>query len=651
MRFRILALFFWFSPLFLSSQSPGDPLRIGEVQVFGKRRAEETGMKISRPDSMAMASRLTTSLSELLASHTPVFIKSYGRGSQATASFRGTSASHTQLVWNGMNLNSPMAGMADLSLLPVFFTDEVTLLHGGSSLMTGSGALGGAIHLENKPSWEQKHRVTVIAEKASFASRRLMGGFRVGTLRWQSVTRLFHDASQNNFPFYNVGVIPYRSDTLQNAGYRRNAVMQELYLRTDGDVVAALRGWFQQGDRDLPQLMSYEGGEREEHQRDHQWRTQLEIKKSGETGSLTFRSGINRSVMRYFRKSLAGNWTIDDALNRELSWSTSLKMTEELAPGLTLSGQLEATFHQVESDNRAREEGYRKHRKEGGILLHLRYQPSPRSGMFLMTRSEAYDHRFVPLIPAAGAEWRISPHRRGWLKASVTGNYHKPSMNDLYWIPGGNPALKPERGITGELSWASALRRKSWDCRHELSVYLSGISDWIIWQPASNGAWYWEASNLREVLSRGVEYDFSGSFTRGDWSYSMSGNYALTRTTNRNAVSSVDRSRGKQLIYIPVHSGNLHAAASRQRWSLLADLGYTGRRYTRSSNEWSTFESSLNPFWLVDLSIIKHFMARTNDIGVKVKVENLLDITYQQILWRPMPGRHYSVTLSAAFVK
>ncbi len=122
---------------FVQAQSVTDTIKIKEIKVLAKRKVEEAGLQITRPDSLARATTLTTSLSDLISEYTPVFIKSYGHGSTATASFRGTAATHTQVLWNGMNLNSPMRGIADLSLLPVFFTDDVYLLHGGSSMAEG----------------------------------------------------------------------------------------------------------------------------------------------------------------------------------------------------------------------------------------------------------------------------------------------------------------------------------------------------------------------------------------------------------------------------------------------------------------------------------------------------------------------------------
>ena len=129
----------------LIAQQLKDTIAIQEVKIIGKRKLEEAGLTITHVDTLAMQMMKTQNLTELLSSYSPVFMKSYGRGSTATASFRGTAPSHTQLYWNGIKLNSPMRGDVDFSMFPVYFIDEISLLHGGSSLQAGSGALGGSI--------------------------------------------------------------------------------------------------------------------------------------------------------------------------------------------------------------------------------------------------------------------------------------------------------------------------------------------------------------------------------------------------------------------------------------------------------------------------------------------------------------------------
>lgn len=649
---RFFFSLFWLGLVGLpaAGQSLRDTVHIREVQVLGRRRVEEAGLTVTRPDSLAMVSGMTTDLSQLISQYTPVFIKSYGRGSAATANFRGTAASHTQVVWNGMNLNSPMRGSADLSLLPVFFVDEAFLLHGGSSLTEGSGALGGSIHLGNKPDWAARKTVAAVAERGSFNSGKYLGRWQLGGSRFKSVSRIYYEDSDNRFSFYNVGVIPYRRDTLENAGYYKAGVLQEFYFRFSEEKIAALRGWYQQSHRNLPQLMSYEGSDREEYQDDDHFRAQFELKNYGGPVQYQFFSGANFTRLHYFRQSPDLKFVNDDSNSRENSFSNRLKLQRKFSSKIMATASLDVNYHQVEVVNRVRETGYDASRLETGLLLNVQVKAADRLAMFVLSRAESYDSRLIPFIPAVGAEWQLLPAFPLFLKTNLSRNYHKPSLNDLYWLPGGNPDLLPEDGISTD--WALTHESQTpgaW--KQELSFFISKINNWIIWQPASNGAYYWEAANVKEVLSRGLEYQFNGKAAWQKWVFHFSGNYAYTRTTNQHAVSSVDQSRGRQLIYIPKHSGNLHLTAAFQRWSLQYDLGYTGRRYTQSSNEWTHFESVLNPFWLSTASLQKQWEFPALTVSAKVMADNLLGADYQRILWRPMPGRNYLFTLGFSWKK
>ena len=92
------------------AQSLKDTLIIQEVQIVGNKVFRKFNETRSEIDSTALAKSSTVRLSELLSQNTPVFIKEYGRGAMATASFRGTAPSHTKVSWNGLDLNSPMLG-------------------------------------------------------------------------------------------------------------------------------------------------------------------------------------------------------------------------------------------------------------------------------------------------------------------------------------------------------------------------------------------------------------------------------------------------------------------------------------------------------------------------------------------------------------
>ncbi|SHE33242.1 iron complex outermembrane recepter protein [Mariniphaga anaerophila] len=648
-----LFVLFAFVMLFVSSngQSISDTVRIKEVQVLAKRKVEEAGLKITRPDSLQRVSSLTIDLSELISEYSPVFIKSYGRGSAATASFRGTAATHTQVLWNGMNLNSPMRGFADLSLLPVFFTDEIYLLHGGSSMTKGSGALGGSVHLENTPDWSSDFGLEGLMETGSFQSRKGFFRLQLGGFRLQSSTRIFYDGSENNYPFYNSGILPHKSDTLKNAGYWKAGILQEFYLRHLDNQFSSVRLWFQKSDRNLPQLMSYQGSERDEDQKDEQFRAQYDWKKYSDGLNYHFFSGVNATWLDYYRATPAFQFVNEDSRSKEFSFMNHLRVFRKFDEKNYATFTIDANYHQVEAVDKKTGNGYKKDRLETSLMLNMHFKPSDRVAGFVLVRSENYDKKVVPLIPSLGIEWQLFRRFPVVMRSNVARNYHKPTLNDLYWLPGGNPDLLPEDGYTGDVSLAGDFLVGIWSLKNELTGFVSKIENWITWQPAANGAYYWEANNVKDVLSRGVEYQFTASLNWNKIQFNSGGNYSFTATSNIDAARSADQSRGKQLIYIPKHKGGFYASATWQKITVKYDLNGIGKRYTKSNNQESDFEQVLNPYWLSKLSLNKQLELDDFSANLKFTVDNLFDQTYQSILWRPMPGRFYTFSVALKYRK
>ncbi|QGY47133.1 TonB-dependent receptor plug domain-containing protein [Maribellus comscasis] len=652
MRVKLLILMFLMLTFTtVEAQNLTDTIHIEEVKVLAKRKVEEAGLKLTRPDSMARIATLTTSLSELISEYTPVFIKSYGRGSSATASFRGTAATHTQVLWNGMNLNSPMNGIADLSLLPVFFTDDVYLLHGGSSMAESSGALGGSIHLNNQINWDTNLELAGLFETSSFQTRKTFVRVLLGGGRLKSSTRLFYEGSENNFPYYNYGVIPQRNDTLENADYWKGGILQEFYYRSFNSKIMSLRIWFQKSDRNLPQLMSYEGSEREEYQNDDQLRVQYDIKKYTDKFNYHFFTGLNSTTLNYYRATPEFNFVNENSKSKENGFQNHLRIFREFNEKTYATVSADVNYYQVQITNKINGEDYKKDRFETSLLINWHMKPSDRFAAFMLMRSENYDNHVEPFIPSAGFEWQVTKRWPLLLKPNVARNYHKPTLNDLYWLPGGNSDLLPEDGYTGDLSLSWQTENSHFQFDSEITGFVSFIDNWIVWQPSQSGAYYWEANNVKEVLSRGAEYRFSAGKNLRNLELKSGGNYSYTHTTNQNAMRSVDKSRGKQLIYIPKHKGNLFAAASVKNFTLKFDMEYTGKRYTNSSNEESEFERVLNPYWLNKVSLDKMLEISSFRMNIKFAVENIFNEDYQSILWRPMPGRYYSFSMALNYKK
>ena len=133
--------------LLMSSALMAQTRRIPQVTIYGKRPMKEIGMQKTQMDSTALKENIALSMADVLTFNSSIFVKSYGRATLSTVAFRGTSPSHTQVTWNGMRINNPMLGMTDFSMIPSYFIDDASLLHGTSSVNETGGGLGGAVKL------------------------------------------------------------------------------------------------------------------------------------------------------------------------------------------------------------------------------------------------------------------------------------------------------------------------------------------------------------------------------------------------------------------------------------------------------------------------------------------------------------------------
>jgi len=633
------------------AQKLTDTIHIQEVQVFGKRKIEEAGSMVTHIDTLALQMMKTQTISELLSSYSPVFMKSYGRGSTATASFRGTAPSHTQVFWNGIKLNSPMRGDVDFSLFPVYFIDDISLLHGGSSLQSGSGALGGSVLINNKPDWTDRFSVRYVQTLESFSTAKEYLNVGFGNGRIQFKTRLFSDQSKNDFPYFNYGVLPMHESVQKNAGYAKLGLLQEVYYRLSRHTFSA-RLWAYKSDRDLPQLMSFEGDVRKETQNDWNIRAVGSWKYLTEKSKLELIVGMNRNQLNYFRSSTEANFVNFDSRSKEESYTGDLNFDWKPQENLSLDWSLSSGYHQVSVFDRAQKIGYDQDRLEFSLLNAVHFQPLPKVSLSLLFRSELYDNRLIGFIPSFGAEYLMDKKQDIALKLNVSRNYHQPGLNDLYWFPGGNPDLKPEDGYSGDLALSFSKRNEKFTFSGQITGFASLIDNWIVWQPSANGASYWEANNLRKVFARGAEVQFSlHTQIAHAVSFDLKGNYSHSATSNIDAVPSVDGSRGKQLIYIPKDKANLFAEVDYKKYYLKLNAPFTGKRYTSSNNVESDYEKVLNPYWLVDLSVGRRIDFKPFLMDVVANVENLTNSDYMAILWRPMPGRYYSLTIQISYKK
>ncbi len=636
---------------------------IREVRVMASPifKKEVAGMKETCMDSMAMMNKLSLSLSDLLSENTSVFIKSEGRGALATASFRGTAASHTRVTWNGMNINSPMTGMVDFSLIPVYVIDDMSLKHGAASIADQSGGLGGSVNISNKVDWNNRTEVKYTQGIGSFSTYDEFLQLALGNKTIQFKTRLYHNFSQNDYTYINrtighidpeTGNIVNPLDTNSHAGYKRYGMMQEFYFRPGINSVFSVKWWGQRSDRTIPRATSYEGDENSNlnNSYDKDDRVLADWNFYGSRSKLMLRAGYSAGDMLYTLKNVVpGRGLVAGvyAQNNQHNLLNAASFSYDINKRISLESSLTADFHRVSTRDTVTKTGYDKNRRDVSLMLALHYNMTERLNLNLMLRKSAYDRSFVPITPFLGFDFRMIPGSDLLLKGSVARNYHQPALNDLYWQPGGNPNLLAEEGTSFELGLEYQHLWQKNKLNAELTAYRTDIDNWIIRIPGFQGNW--DPLNVKRVLSRGLEFSSRLNGFWGQLGYSVSANYAYTSSVNYgDPLVWGDESYGKQLVYVPLHSGNVISNLSFRDFFVTWQHNTFSERFTTSSNDVSK-RNRLYPYYMNDVSVGKRVQLNKVTLSTELKVFNLFNETYHTVLYRPMPGRNYHLLLMVRF--
>ena len=638
-----------------------------EVQVSAARRLSDTGIQQTTLDTAVLHRNVAMSMSDILTQHSSLFIKSYGRATESTAEFRGTSPAHTQVLWNGMHINSPMLGTVDFSTIPAYFVDEATLLHGASSLAATGGGLGGAVVLSTSPVRQHGLSAQYIQGVGSYTTFDQFLRLTYGNSRWSNSTRVGYATSAGDFHYTNYDkkvdvrdadgniTSSYHPTEHNRSGYFHDLhALHESYYDTPHAGRIGLAAWFTHSLRGLPFLsVDYrdDADFTNEHQQDAIRAVAMWQHSPAATWSLDVRGGYAWQDIAYdYYTHRSGDARNIITQSQSYSQQAFVQAKADFMPAADwlLSARLGATYNHVRSYDRTPfhiGDNYNRGRMEGALSLSAKYRVTRRLALSAILREELYATDLVPLIPALFADYSIVSSTKTQLiaKASVARNYRYPTMDDLYFQPGGNPDLRPERGFTYDGGLELRHHDKAFDIEANVSAFDSHISDWILWTPNVHG--FWQPANIKRVHNYGIEATASPSLTlpRG-WKADVTVNYAYTPSINRSDdLEDADTSRGKQLVYVPLHSANATAALSWKSWTLRYLWHSYSERFTTTSNDVSRITGRLKPYYMSDVMLEKDFQLRRTHIALKGVVYNLLDSEYVTVLSRPMPGRHFEV--------
>jgi vitamin B12 transporter len=591
---------------------------LDEIQVTAQRiNLSGIGKHSDVIDSQALNIRQYNSLSGVLSIQTPLYVRSYGSGTLATLGIRGGSAAHTQLLWNGIPLRNPMIGLVDLALIPSFFTDEVAVHYGGHGAAFGSGAIGGLISFANSTLTEDD-QLSLNLSAGSWGFWLGEGTFNYGFKKLRFSTRLFGQTAENNYRYKLDDDLPERNQVhneIKNAG-----LLQEMHWNIKEREHLTARLWYQETDRQIPPLSTQTTSK--SAQQDDNLRMSVQWSRQGEKVTWQLKSAWMDERIDY-QDTLIELYTH----NEFRTWLAEAETSFRLAPSINFTGGL---YTEAVKANSANYDTNTLRYQHAGFMsiafIHddwvWRYQ----------MREEVTDDQWSPLLVDLSTEW--SGIRHFTLKTSISRNYRVPTLNDLYWRPGGNPDLIPEEGWTAEAGIHYAAPGKKVGFHSSLTAYARTIDQWIMWMPPVKDVRnYWSPINIAEVHSRGMEARANVKITEKNWSFDFNAGLDLTWSTFGGPLPEFMIEEGDQLFYIPVENLQAGVKILNDHWS-----GHYYHHWFGSSPGINEMVESGN---VGTAGVNYHFSGAKLKWTLYLQADNVWNVPYRLIERRPMPGRSF----------
>jgi iron complex outermembrane receptor protein len=545
-------------------------------------------------------------LGSLLQKQSNFYFKQNGNGMVSSISLRGTSASQTGVYWNGIAINSALNGQTDFNSLQASGFDEVEIRKGGGSALLGSGAIGGAVNLKDKVAFSSQRKLMMSLGAGSFNTYygHLKALFSTEKLFFKIAGGAMN--SKNDYPISGTDL---KND---NGAFRNYNFSSTLAYRLNESHTISLNTVIFDNDRNLSGTLSSESRAKL-YNRDQRLLIDWKYLGNRYTSSLkaaflyedfTYLFDKNVKDQESYGKSnrFIGKYDFSYFLKHEMFVKAGMEFENAKGNGSSLSNAEQTDFTAYLLFHQQPWQGFA-------------YNISLRAGV-----SSVYD---IPFIYSVDGKYALN--RFLTLRAAFSTNYRLPTFNDLYWEPGGNPDLKPEKSLSTEMG----LELSQDNFKLGGTFFMIKSEDLILWRPVGND--FWQAQNISEASNYGLEFTAEAHQSFDAHNFKLKLQYDYTRA--------LDDKTQNQLIYVPEHKANSILDYSWKKWNFTYNLQYVGEVFITTSNS-----QSLDDYWLSDVSFSKSFLQNRLQLGIHIK--NLFEENYQSVAYRPMPGRNFLVHIN-----
>lgn len=608
----LYSLFFSVYSYFAYSQN-NTSIQLEELVIEKNKISKQSKSQHSLVLNDSLLENSIGTFTDFLQKNTTIYFKENGYGMVSSPSFRGTTAQQTSVLWNGIKINSALLGQTDFNSTAFKGYDNIVVKPGGGSVLYGSSAIGGTIHLNNQLTFNRITENEIQLNYGSFNTQGIHYKISTGFDKFAINAHFGYNKSDNDYEWIgknrkNINGQFYNTDFGIEAAYKINSKNTvELYSATyqDERYFALLTPY---ETKTKYQNNSYRNLFKWHHKTNsflntfhaaymNEWfgyfdDITINSKSGGKAHTLYFKNESFYNVLHNFKMSgfVEYQRTNGEGENSGLPFST-----QEIF-AVSILGNFDFTNH---------------------------------LGIEVGAKNEVAKDYENPFLFSAGFYFNSELYQ---LKINTSKNYRIPTFNDLYWQPGGNLNLKPETSYQFDIN--NNIKFKS--LTFNFSTYYTTIKNMIRWVPTSTG--FWEANNADEVAIYGADVLFSANKNWNKHSVSLNSNYSYTK--------SIDKKTEKQLTYTPVHKFNIQLCYTYKKFSIAPAFLYVGELFTTASND---PKSALNAYGIVDLDLQQKINIKNKPFLINLKIKNAANTVYTNMPERLMPGRNYHIQLIKKF--
>lgn len=601
-------------------------VKTAKKNMYGDERIDHfsPGQQITHIDSVVLQQYKFQNLSTLLSQQVPVFVKSYGINGLATLNFRGASAAQSQVYWNGIPIQNAALGITDVSLLRTSSFSQVDIVYGGSSALWGSGNVGGALLLNSAPPVfknEEEYHVGVSLAAGSFGQHQLQANSSASRQRWYMASNIILQTAKNNFD-YTMDGKTYKTVNSELAGL--SAQLAAAYKANDKNTIS-FAAWGQGYNREIPKTIFEQQSVKK--QKDVSLRVLFNWDRTTAKDHRYAKLAYLQDYMHYQDSAVLQD--TKNAVNQlygELGWKYQFNTHHRIllfAP-IQYSWMRRQLMNDIVSQSRISLAGAYSYAAFNNKLQ-----------LAVNVRGMLVDSNLVPML-GANASYAFTT----WfsIRANVQRSYRVPTLNELYYVPGGNDQLKPEQGWSKDIGYLIKTNAsKRFSIIHDLSYFDRTMHDWIIWFGSS----IWTPHNIATVHSRGVETENKIQLKAGDWIIHAGVNTAYLLATTEQSYIAGDGSIGKQIPYSPRYNGQLNIGFYFRNIYFNYNHTYTGYRFiTVDESSW------LMPYNTGNVSAGYDLKLSRSSLQFSLQCNNLWNENYFVVSGRPMPGRNWLAGIS-----